>query len=263
MKAGLLDNRSVQRALNTAGHYRGHIDGVFGSQSQAAARVWAAATVRSYKETWPDQRVRVAVEQWMMQGIGAYTGPIDGIEGPLTQLALAKWQDHLTFNRRSPNPGAGVPKATQWPRQRDLVKFYGKPGTGHTRIKPPYPIFYGDDELEDGYIIHEKCAESRMRIYERTLSEYGPERIHELGIDRFGGCFNNRKMRNGRTLSTHAYACAEDWDPTRNQLRETSRTARFARPEYAPFIDAFEAEGWISLGRARDFDWMHFQAARF
>jgi hypothetical protein len=35
-----------------------------------------------------------------------------------------------------------------------------------------------------------------------------------------------------------------------------------AQPEYAPFLDLWEAEGFVSLGRARNFDWMHVQAAR-
>jgi hypothetical protein len=59
----------------------------------------------------------------------------------------------------------------------------------------------------------------------------------------------------------HAFACAIDWDPERNPLRADHRWAQFAKPEYQPFLDAWEAEGWTSLGRAKDFDWMHVQAA--
>lgn len=40
------------------------------------------------------------------------------------------------------------------------------------------------------------------------------------------------------------------------------REASFARPEYEPFWAIVEEEGLVSLGRTRDFDWMHFQAAR-
>ena len=43
-------------------------------------------------------------------------------------------------------------------------------------------------------------------------------------------------------------------------IRDTARD--FAQAELAPNAGRWEEEGWISLGRARDFDWMHVQAAR-
>ena len=257
-----IDHKSVQRALKAAGVYRGQIDGDFGPASKAAAREFARRRAPRYETRWNDARVRTAAEQAMLKDLGFYSSAIDGIEGPATQAAIEKWQDHITFVRPSPNPSAGVPLANLWPRQRDMREFYGEPGTGHVRITPPYPIFYGGQPMPKGYFIHQRCHDSRMRIYERTLAEYGLERIAELGIDRFGGCYNNRVMRNGTALSTHAFACAEDWDPARNPLRADRTTAQFAKPAYGAFIDAFEREGWISLGRARNFDWMHFQAAR-
>jgi hypothetical protein len=65
------------------------------------------------------------------------------------------------------------------------------------------------------------------------------EKIKALQLDDFGGCFNYRKMRGGTQLSLHSWGVAIDLDPDRNLLKETSKTARFARPEYKQFIDIF------------------------
>ena len=155
--------------------------------------------------------------------------------------------------------------APTWPRQRDCAAFYGKPGTGHTMLKLPYPMRLAwDPHVAIRRItIHEKCASSARRVLARTRAHYGMEQICELGLDRFGGCYNNRPMRGGSALSMHAYACAIDFDPARNLLRWSARRARLARSDAVRFWEFWEEEGWVSLGRARDFDWMHVQAARF
>lgn len=93
------------------------------------------------------------------------------------------------------------------------------------------------------------------------LKEYGPLKIKQLGIDLYGGCFNYRKMRGGNDWSRHSWGVAIDLDPERNQLKESHLTARFARPEYARMIDIFYENGFLSLGREKDYDWMHFEIA--
>ena len=50
-------------------------------------------------------------------------------------------------------------------------------------------------------------------------------------------------------------------DPENNRLRWRADKAALARPEYDKFWEIVEAEGWTSLGRAKGYDWMHFQAA--
>jgi hypothetical protein len=110
---------------------------------------------------------------------------------------------------------------------------------------------------------HEKVAEPLGRIFAKLLGEYGYERLHALGIDRFGGCLNVRLKRGSNTAwSIHSWGVAVDLDPDRNTLKETKRTARFARPEYQPMWQIVESEGAASYGRAKDFDWMHWQFAR-
>jgi len=60
----------------------------------------------------------------------------------------------------------------------------------------------------------------------------------------------------------HAWSIAIDFDPARNKLSWNNTRARLAKPDAVKFWELWEAEGWVSLGRARNYDWMHVQAAR-
>jgi hypothetical protein len=252
----MIDSTSVQAFLKERGFYRYRVDGLFGDRSFQACRELLSASAPLYRPEWSNSRVRLAVEQFIMSEAKIDVGAIDGVEGVMTQYGWEQWQNRL--RRRTPRK-SGTPSA--FCRQTEAQDFYGPPGTNHTRITPPYQVYYGDQPMNRGILINAKCAESASRAMTTILNHYGPEEIHRLGLDRFAGCFYDRPMRGGTKKSMHAFACAIDWDAARNPLRADHRTAQFARPEYAAFLDAWEAEGWTSLGRAKDFDWMHVQAA--
>jgi hypothetical protein len=110
---------------------------------------------------------------------------------------------------------------------------------------------------------HEKVADSLGRIFHAVLSEYGINTIRVLGLDLFGGCLNVRRKKGGSAYSMHSWGIAVDLDPDNNQLRMGRPRARFSHAEYEPFWKIVEDEGWVSLGREKNYDWMHFQAARF
>lgn len=149
------------------------------------------------------------------------------------------------------------------------IKKFGFPnptGKGYlVNIDLPYPMRLAWDKTKSVKKIscHKDIAEPLKKVFADILKEYGLEKLRDLGIDLYGGCFNYRKMRGGNNFSVHSWGLAIDLDPERNKLAETSKTARFARPEYKAMIDIFYKHGFKSLGRERNFDWMHFQWEKF
>jgi peptidoglycan hydrolase-like protein with peptidoglycan-binding domain len=264
-----LTNSAVQTFLNTKGTPL-VADGDWGPRSRAALNAYIQKHLPALA-TASDQRKRIAVEQAAMADAGVYQGVVDGLTGPATKIAVERWQDILTFKlpghgvtERLRTGGPGRPVAPAWPLQRDVKKFFGKPGENQVRLTSPYPLFL-DWDLDTkimGFQCHEMIHDPALRVMKRVLDHYGPATISELHLDHFGGCLNVRKMRNGQAWSMHAWGIAIDWDADRNQLRWSADRAYLARPKYQKFLDLWEEEGFVSLGRARNMDWMHVQAAR-
>jgi hypothetical protein len=148
---------------------------------------------------------------------------------------------------------------------QQATKKYGTPTvTGAeylVTLDLPYPmrLAWDLDTKVTKVRVHKLVKDNFKRVFDDLLAHYGYEKLVELGIDLFGGCFNYRKMRGGSSWSKHSWGIAIDLDPVRNQLHETSRTARFARAEYKPMIDIFYKHGFIGLGVEKNYDWMHFE----
>lgn len=145
-----------------------------------------------------------------------------------------------------------------------LIKKYGFPSknpTYLTTLNLPYPLRLSWDKnvKVNKMQCHILVKDKLENIFKDILAHYGLEKIQELGIDLFGGCFNFRQMRGGSDYSRHSWGVAIDLDPERNQLKETAKTARFARVEYKPMIDIFYKHGFLSLGREKNYDFMHFE----
>lgn len=144
---------------------------------------------------------------------------------------------------------------------------YGVPNTTgkgyRVDFKSPFPlqITWGNRAYTSTVKCHQAVKASLENIFNEILLLYGLEEIKRLGIDQYGGCFQyrNKVGKNATSLSLHSWGIAIDLDPNRNLFNETSKTARFARPEYKAMIDIFYKHGWESLGRERNFDYMHFQ----
>jgi len=148
---------------------------------------------------------------------------------------------------------------------KEITAKYGTPtmdGKAYLETIPlPYPMRLAWDTkaVVNKMTCHKLISDKLIAAFSEILKVYGYPKIKELGIDLFGGCFNFRQMRGGSDYSRHSWGLAIDLDPERNQLKETSATARFARPEYKEMIDIFYKHGFISLGREKNYDWMHFE----
>lgn len=205
------------------------------------------------------QRLAVAVVQCHLKDRGINPGKIDGYDGPMTQYAVSLWKETVDYFRDK------EPPKPIWPYQSDVPAFYGDRGEHQVKVTSPYMMFlaWNNDQELNSFLCHEKVADSLSQALEEILREYGEVRIRNFGLDQFGGCLNVRLMRGSKhQWSMHSWGIAVDWYPQKNQLRWGRDRAMFAQPEYNAFWEIWESLGWVSLGRERNYDWMHVQAAR-
>jgi len=132
------------------------------------------------------------------------------------------------------------------------------------KVSLPYPLRLAWDVSTTvvSTQCHQKVATSIQKVLEQVLLYYSFDTVQQLRLDLYGGGFNLRAKRGGSSLSTHSWGIAFDFDPEHNQLKWNGSKAMFARPEYDYWWQCWESEGWVSLGRSRNYDWMHVQAAR-
>jgi hypothetical protein len=220
------------------------------------------------------------VAQWQNFLIKNGFGEIiaDGRFGPATQSATKTIQSlngllsdgvvgNMTWSLLSlHNNGNNKQKSIKWPEQNydSMVSFYGQVGENQTQLVLPYKLKLAwDKNIEiEKITCHKLVADSLFNIFESTLKNYGEQKIGDLRLNLFGGCLNVRKMRGGSSWSVHSWGAAVDIDPDNNQLKWGAARATLAGRDYYKFWDIVEQNGWVSLGRERGYDWMHFQAAR-
>ena len=256
----------IQAELKRMGHDPGPVDGVAGNATKAALD-----KVTDLPKTWPIEKKLVGLIQVQAKAAGLDPGPIDGLWGQRTAAAY----DQLVHLRLygTPEPlwrpeGLVVPNPNNWPSHRGnddaVIAFYGQRGTGLVTIDVPYPhiIAWDKSKTANKITCHSKVAPSIVRVLTKVKAHYGMDGIKRLRLDIYGGCYEPRKMRGGDRWSTHSWGIALDYDPENNQYKWGRDKATFAQPEYDRWWQLWEEEGWVSLGRHSNFDWMHVQAAR-
>lgn len=251
----MLDIRTIQRFVGT------NADGVVGPKTiEAATNKLMKYNTRVLE--WESKRILNGCSQVILKYQGFDVGIIDGIIGSQSLWALEQYQAVLR-DQVAPDDEITHMK-TVWPRQKDVPEFYGEVGEHQTRILLPYKMKLAWDPktIISRMTLHEKVAPSAERAFKKILLEYGEKRISELGLDMFGGSLNVRKMRGGTKYSMHSWGIAIDFDPINNRLRWGADRAKLDHKDYIPFWEIWESEGWVSLGREKNYDWMHVQAAR-
>lgn len=175
---------------------------------------------------------------------------VDGLFGPETDEKLLHY--------------VGGDSYVEYPDYSRLTSIYGKPGENLVTQKIPFTLKLAwDVKIKVNKITcHIKVIDPIISIFDQAIAYYGWSTMQEMGLDLYGGMYNDRKMRGGTKLSTHAWGVAIDIDPARNRLNWGSDKAMMANPEYFEFVRIFELHGWTSLGKTLNYDWMHFQALK-
>ncbi|MEO9850269.1 MAG: M15 family metallopeptidase [Reichenbachiella sp.] len=254
----------IQKILKNQGNYNGAIDGIIGPNTIAAL-----STISAIHPSWSRQRKIVAAIQVFANKKNIPCKPIDGFWGPITQVAFEALYAQEFMNPQRPffRPEEIIDvNPNNWPKQYtpSFNTFFGDQGAGLVSVNLPYrhKLSWRLTKSVGRIKCHEKVAESLTRVLDEVLRTYGQQKISDLRLDVWGGCFNIRPIRGGRKPSMHSWGIAMDYDPNRNRLRWSSEKAEFAKPEYKDWWSIWESEGWVSLGRSRNFDWMHVQAAK-
>lgn len=257
--------QKVQTLLAASGEYASAIDGLAGAQTEAAIRRLQDPRVEALR----GQRRVYAAGQLILGRLGYEPGSIDGYWGHNTENAYQSWLYAKTHGGKElvlPRVPLGASVKGPFPKQSEVTSFYGIPGPRIAEQLVRVPTYrmridWNTKQTVSNISLHRKCADSAEAALKEIEKHYGYDTLVRLGLDRFAGSYNHRKMRGGSKWSMHAYGCAIDFHAGPNGLTARCPKALFCKPEYKIFFDIWEAHGWTSLGRAIGRDWMHVQAA--
>jgi len=254
----------VQQILKDKGWYDGAIDGIAGPKTMNSL-----SQIEGIDSDLPKTRQVTTFIQMDANERGIDAGPVDGLWGPQTNAAFKELK--YLFEHGEPQPAwrpdeIEVSNSDRWPVQHtdEFHQFFGERGENLKLINFPYEMKLAWDlRLRTRRTsCHEKVADSLQRVLHKVKEIYGEDDINRLHLNHFGGCYNKRRIRGGSLWSMHSWGIALDFDPSRNQLNWGRDRAALAHPDYREWWKCWEEEGWISLGRKRNFDWMHVQATR-
>lgn len=269
------DIRLIQSKLKEKGYYAGEIDGIKGEKTDHAIQYFLLEKSSLIDDeawkNWNVKRKLVASLQLLCLENNIDTGRIDGLYGPQTEAAsdlLRQINSGRVIWRGFADiiPIRGNPNNFPFEDKQSLIEFYGEPCEMLlTSVTCPWQLRLDWDlsTVTRNISIHNKLSDSLVLILNKVYAHYGEAGIRKHGLDRYGGSYNCRKKRGSNSSwSTHAWGIAIDWFPSRNKLKWRSDRASLADPALDYWWECWEQEGWLSLGRSEDRDWMHVQAAK-
>jgi len=152
--------------------------------------------------------------------------------------------------------------ASRWPRDDEaaLLRFYGTPGVEVERqlvsVVPPFRMTYEGRPVR-AIRFHAKAAPALRAALVKISDYYGrnQETIDRLGISKYAGAYNPRKIAGSDRWSNHAFAAAIDLNASENGFNTGHGTMPL------PVVAAFKSEGfrWGGDYHGRT-DPMHFEA---
>lgn len=276
------EKNAIQHGLKKSGHYNGAIDGDLGSISLTSATAYLLANQNrlpaDYKN-WSMKRKFVATLQILSDEAGFDPGVVDGWLGTNTRNAATFYVRSIegldVFNVWESEPIDVNPNGWPSDKSADLDSFFGKPRKNNcsaiesriVKVDSPWrmPLDWNMSQSRSFFKVHERVAPSLERVLTSIEANYSKAEIEKLGLNRFSGDYVCRQITGGSRMSTHAYGIAIDFYGSRNQLRRTTHDTpppTLAHLDCQKFWEAFEKEGWYSLGRSQNYDWMHVQAAK-
>lgn len=176
---------------------------------------------------------------------------VDGIWGPKSNLAC---RNYLRSLAPDPNP---------WPADNEvsLVRFFGEAGNEDNLVsfEFPFPMFYEGKRVLKSRC-HKKVKDSLLRILGAIGNRWGSNRGVLEEAEDYGGIYNFRKMRGGKSISRHSWGIAIDLDADDN-----GNHVPWPQEADMPFeiMEEFAKEGWCPAGAAWNRDAMHFQSTRW
>jgi hypothetical protein len=178
----------------------------------------------------------------------------DGFWGPVSIATCQKYLRDM------------MPKPFLFPVEgsQEFEKFYGSHGVEngytppHKKISLPFTIYYEHTPVKE-LTVHEKCADSLLRVFESLAEVYPNTAAREAaGILVYDGLYAPRLKRNSdSSWSMHAWMNAIDINAARNG-NETAWPVAASMP--IEVMECFAKEGWLSAGAFWGRDAMHFQA---
>ena len=264
----------IQKLLSQKHLYSGAIDGISGKNTLKGinkALAERGTELPEHWSRWSKKRKSVAFLQLSCRDNEIDSGKVDGLYGPQTETA-SELLISLVNTGSLPRSFSDISPVNVNPHEYpmegydSLVDFYGPPCEANiVRVPCPWPLRldWALTQKTHNISIHESLSDSLGNVLQQVFEIYQLQGIKELGLDRYGGSFNCRKKRGSQSSwSTHAWGIAIDWFPSRNKLRWDSTKASLAHTDLDDWWAVWEQQGWLSLGRREDRDWMHVQAAK-